>query len=104
MPIPAEGRAASHVLLDVAGAWNDDASVDENLDAANVAAERLLEIGVVRVDIEETDDDINIGVDLTDVIGPTALLLHGALTLLEERGLDRASAIVQLREEIDRLA
>jgi len=103
MPIPEEGRAASHVLLDAASSWDDDATVEQNMASANLAVERLLELGVVRVDIEETDDDVNVGVDIADVIGPSTLLLHAALVLLEERGLDRAAAIVALREGVDRI-
>ena len=108
MPIPEVGRAAGHVLLDAASAWDDDVDDEQNLDAANLAVERLLELDAVRVDVEVdesedgADDEISVSVDLADVVGPSALVLRGALALLEERGLDRADAIVLLRERLDR--
>ncbi|RIX28159.1 hypothetical protein [Amnibacterium setariae] len=107
MPIPEAGRAAGHVLLDVASAWDADASDEQNFETANLAVERLLELDAVRVDVEiaesedEADDEISVSVDVSDLIGPSALLLHRALELLAERGLDRADAIAQLREGVD---
>lgn len=109
MPIPEAARAAGHVLLDVANAWDGDADAEQNFETANAAVERLLEADAVRVDVEVAeseedgvDDEIGVSIDVSDLIGPTGLLLHRALVLLEERGLDRAEALALLRDEVDR--
>jgi len=102
MTIPEAGRAAGHVLLDAVSSWDGSVPIEQNAAAGNLALERLREIGAVRVNVDDDGAEVRVDVTLDDVVGPAVLLLHGALAMLEERGVDQATALAGLRESWDK--
>lgn len=100
---PEPGRQAAHVLIDGASASLDYPR--DGSDAANLAYQRLLQIEggiVVKVDDPGPDEELDVQLDLSNLLGATLITIRRlAERLAEAEGRDVESVLVELREFVD---
>ncbi|MGC5224904.1 hypothetical protein ACPW96_20255 [Micromonospora sp. DT81.3] len=101
-PFPDPGRQTAHVLVDAASV-----AMEEEVDpeAVSLANQRLQEIEgaiVVKVDDPGPEDELDVNVDLSNLLGPSLLTLHWLIRrLAEAEHRSEESVIGDLREYID---
>jgi hypothetical protein len=99
--MPESGRQAAHVLLDAAASWDWDDSTnndDAYVARANLALERLDEVGAVRATLH--DDTLDL--DATPLIGGALLSIHWlAGHLAAAMHVDKLEVYSRLRAFLD---
>lgn len=95
------GRQTGHILLDVISAW-DSSQPDEstvNRDAANIALERLNEIGAVS---GTQHDDGSVSLDVSDLVGGALVTMQWLVSCLDAlTSLDRLEVVSRARRFLD---
>lgn len=99
--LPEAGRQTVQVLLDLVSVFDPDLGDDPaNAEAINLAVQRLSDIGAVAVELDEDADELTI--DLSGLIGGTAVLVAWLVRQLElEAKTSREDVISTARQSID---
>jgi hypothetical protein len=101
---PEPGRHVAHVYLDAASVYDRAAvGTSVNEEAVNLAVQRVGDIeGAYVVEVNDAGGETSVSLDLSNVLGGAIITVTRLVHLLaDERGVDEAVVIAEMREYLD---